>query len=226
MTAGIYCIENLVNGKKYIGQSINIKKRMFDEHSRCHALNNAIEKYGKENFKRYILLYCEPKELEYYEIACIKIFHSRVSESGYNIFGGGKATKTGWRHSEEAKRKISKTNLGKHMPDESKQKMSEAKLGEKNPMFGKHPANFGKHPSNKTRKKLSESHKGKYPSNKTREKLSKAHFGKRSPNFGKHLSEKTKKLISKNNAKFWQGKHLSKETKRKMSETKRKRNKK
>ena len=51
---GIYLIENKINGKKYIGQSINIYKR-FREHcflsNKNHSyIDNAIHKYGKENF--------------------------------------------------------------------------------------------------------------------------------------------------------------------------------
>ena len=56
MTAGIYCIENLINRKKYIGQGLNVEKRMSRNHLRCLVLSNAIKKYGKENFKKYVIL--------------------------------------------------------------------------------------------------------------------------------------------------------------------------
>lgn len=37
MSIGIYKIENLLNGKKYIGQSVHIEKR-FSEHCRSNSL--------------------------------------------------------------------------------------------------------------------------------------------------------------------------------------------
>jgi len=122
MKSGIYCIENLINGKKYIGQSNNLTRRINDSHAGCIALMNAINFYGKENFSKYIVLYCEPDddELERYERACIKIFHSHVSENGYNISWGGNIDFAG--------RKIS---------DNIKKKLSDKKLGENNPKFGK-----------------------------------------------------------------------------------------
>ena len=87
--SGIYCIENLVNGDKYIGQSRNVRKRMTSYHSNCHALLGAIKKYGKKNFKNYIIVLCEDVELNRLEIECIKIFSSHVNEKGYNISLGG-----------------------------------------------------------------------------------------------------------------------------------------
>ena len=57
MRAGIYCIENLFNGKKYIGQGTNVEKRMWQYHRECDIVYAAIKKYGKENFKRYVIEY-------------------------------------------------------------------------------------------------------------------------------------------------------------------------
>ena len=54
----IYKIENKVNGKLYIGQTINQIKIRFKKHlaqinckNQCSALYSAIRKYGKENFE-------------------------------------------------------------------------------------------------------------------------------------------------------------------------------
>ena len=52
---GIYKIQNLINGKIYIGQSVHIKAR-FNAHKsearngNTRPLYNAIRKYGVENF--------------------------------------------------------------------------------------------------------------------------------------------------------------------------------
>ena len=49
---GIYKIENLINHKVYIGQSIHIERR-WKEHcanSTSSVISKAIKKYGKENF--------------------------------------------------------------------------------------------------------------------------------------------------------------------------------
>lgn len=56
---GIYKIQNLINGKIYIGQSKNIEKRWLrhkttafnkNDHSYNLPLYRAIRKYGLENF--------------------------------------------------------------------------------------------------------------------------------------------------------------------------------
>lgn len=46
MTSGIYCIENKFNGKKYVGQSVNLEKRMYDSHKN----SKAYDKYVIDNY--------------------------------------------------------------------------------------------------------------------------------------------------------------------------------
>lgn len=63
----IYCWENLINQKKYVGQTKQGKKRLSDEkclHNVSGAFQEALLKYGQINFKCYILEYCLIDELD------------------------------------------------------------------------------------------------------------------------------------------------------------------
>lgn len=86
MSTGIYKIENLINGKIYIGQSIHIEKR-WQEHCKAssHSLiAEAIQKYGKENFSFQIIEECEQDLLNTKESEYIHSYNSLVP-NGYNI---------------------------------------------------------------------------------------------------------------------------------------------
>lgn len=87
MSIGIYKIENLINHKVYIGQSIHIERR-WQEH--CQASSNsliaqAIQKYGKENFSFQILEEVNDIALlNNLESKYIQQFNS-LTPNGYNI---------------------------------------------------------------------------------------------------------------------------------------------
>ena len=89
---GIYCIQNNINGKIYIGQSNNIYYRWYQEK---HGYINRIfredaEKFGIDNFSFYILEECKEEELSTREMFYIKLYHSYDGDFGYNISLGGK----------------------------------------------------------------------------------------------------------------------------------------
>lgn len=74
MSAYIYAIENLINHKKYIGQTKNPKNRKTSHFSKLRNnkhinkhLQNAWNKYGEFNFIFYILIKCEDEEANYLE---------------------------------------------------------------------------------------------------------------------------------------------------------------
>lgn len=90
MSCGIYKIENLLNGKSYIGQSIEIEHR-FAKH-KCAKddfyIHRAIRKYGVENFSFKILEECNLEELNEKEKYWIKYYNS-LTPNGYNMIPGG-----------------------------------------------------------------------------------------------------------------------------------------
>lgn len=204
MTCGIYMIQNLVNGKMYIGQAVDIEDR-WGRHKRELRGNYHINKhlqrswnrYREENFEFSILLECEESQLNTFEEYCIFELMTYDRRVGYNkTYGGG-----GVKATEETKRKMSEAQKGKHFSEEHKRKLSEALKGEKSP-------NYGKHPTEETRRKQSEALKGKYCGEKscmygkhlseeTRRKQSEALKGEKHPNYGKQLSEETRRKMSK-----------------------------
>ena len=93
---GIYCITNLINNKRYIGQSLNIEKRWKDHKSNYLNCTNsslyaAIRKYGINNFKFEVLEECKIEELNDKEIYWISFYQTYPPElnKGYNLTPGG-----------------------------------------------------------------------------------------------------------------------------------------
>ncbi len=98
---GIYKIQNKINGKVYIGQSIDIDKRIKEHFYKAEnkkdisynsAIHHAIRKYGKENFECSVIEECNQSELDDKERGYIKQYNS-LSPNGYNISSGGQKCK-------------------------------------------------------------------------------------------------------------------------------------
>lgn len=156
---GIYQILNTTNGKRYIGQSINIESRLShhkemlinNQHFNKH-LQNSFNKYGLENFIFEVLEECNKEELSTRERYYIKLYNSM--NEGYNKTSGGENI-PGWQQSDEVRHKISeklKVNNAMHRPeiakkansdriwsDESRKKLSESRkrLARENPDIGR-----------------------------------------------------------------------------------------
>ena len=80
MKSGIYKIENIINGKCYIGQSENLPIRIKTHINNIKKikennkeLNIDAEKYGVENFKIEVIEYCDISKLDEKEKKYIKL---------------------------------------------------------------------------------------------------------------------------------------------------------
>jgi group I intron endonuclease len=116
---GIYKVTNTINGKVYIGQSIDIYSRWNHhktccDNEKCHEYNSpfyrALRKYGLDNFTFEVIERCSVNELDYKEIYYIQKYNSfvqAVNSNGYNNAIGGNQGSRFRKKSEEEKRKIS-----------------------------------------------------------------------------------------------------------------------
>lgn len=87
MSIGIYKIENLINKKIYIGQSVHIERRWAEhcQHSSNSLISQAIQKYGKQNFSFAILQEeSDITKLNQLEANYIRQYNS-LTPNGYNI---------------------------------------------------------------------------------------------------------------------------------------------
>jgi len=97
---GIYKIKNLINGKVYIGQSVNIERRWAGhrqtvknsgDKSYDFPLYKSIRKYGIENFDFEVLEICKIEDLNRLEKKWM-LFYSSVVPGGYNLQFGNNMT--------------------------------------------------------------------------------------------------------------------------------------
>lgn len=111
--SGIYLFTNLINGKQYVGSSVNLSKRFylyFDETAMKSELKrsksyiySAMLKHGLQNFSLIILEYCEVEKCNEKEKYYIKILSPE-----YNIVQDPTASPMlGRKHSPETRELIS-----------------------------------------------------------------------------------------------------------------------
>ena len=92
---GIYKITNTLNGKVYIGQSINVQERFYEHKRKLRLqqhfnkyLQNAYNKHG-EYFEFEVIEECDVSELDKREMYWIGYYRSDDKQNGYNIMAGG-----------------------------------------------------------------------------------------------------------------------------------------
>lgn len=126
MSKAIYKIENKINHKVYIGQTLDPKRR-FREHCCVNTpysslVHRAIEKYGKDNFDFKVLGWFEDynEKEKYY----IEYYHSRYPY-GYNMLSGGEEPPH-WSGEDHPNCKISK-----EMAEKIKKQLQDWKIPQK-----------------------------------------------------------------------------------------------
>ena len=191
----IYLTTNLVNGKKYVGQK---KSEVFCEWylGSGKILKQAIDKYGRENFKVEVLKWCNSKEeLDQAEINEIADRSAAKSFDYYNIAIGGKTLV----HylTEEQRLEMSKRQKLILNKLEVRKKMSESQKGHK-PTKGF----TGRQHTEETRQKMHDTHhtRKRVITEEWRKSISENHadmHGENNPMYGRIQSDSTKELIGK-----------------------------
>lgn len=182
---GIYIITNLINGKRYIGQSVNIKRRFWDHRCISHETNrhlkHALVKYGKENFKYEVLEECKASELDEREI-----YYINLLKPEYNATSGGQGRCK--RLSDDVKKVLSnhaKQQWEKMTEEEKQERIKKNLVG---PRKG-HPV------SKETREKLRNANIGKKQSKETISKRMEAMRLKKEAGWKKDGSSCRKKVV-------------------------------
>ena len=204
MVSGVYQIKNRINGKCYIGSSVNLRHRQREhvrklqrgKHRNRH-LQRAFDKYGIETFVFSILEYVSSKKLIESEQHYLDVLKPE-----YNICLIAGST-LGSRHTAETCARLSQSHMGKRHSAKTRRKMSIAQSGERHP-------NYDKQASAETRAKMSEAHKGNYHSDEARQRISEAKKGERHPMYGKHLNVEHRRKISIAQKARWRRIHAAK----------------
>ncbi len=174
--SGIYKITNKINNKVYYGSaSITFKTRwhthvweLNNNRHHCYNLQNDWNNYGKDTFEFTIIEIIERKSLTKEQfrpiiLAIEQKYINKYWDNGVNCYNIEKiaGSQLGIKRSDETRKKISLSKIGKPSPrknvklsDETKSKISQNHAdmsGTLNPMYGK------KH-SDEARVKISQNH--------------------------------------------------------------------
>jgi group I intron endonuclease len=171
--SGVYCIENIIDGKKYIGYAQDIAVRwnthilsLGKKKHNNKYLQHSWDKYGASMFNFRIVQVLENIEslLQDMEIYWIAYYNSYIYDlGGYNLTRGGEGIR-GYKYTDEQRLAVSDRMKGKIITEEQKLKIS--------------IANKGKKRTDETKAKMSKSFKGHFVSEETRRKQSEMRKGR------------------------------------------------
>lgn len=188
LNTGVYIIENVVNGRRYVGSALRISNRWNDHRRRLllgthHSqfLQRCCNKHGIGAFQFRTALFCDKQNLLMYEQALIDSFkpeYNTVPKAGSQL---------GFKHSPDTRAKMSASssrigNPGYRHSEETKRRISDKKKGR---VVGP--------PSEETRAKISAAHKGRPCPPDRRSKISAALTG-RTTGRGKLTEEQVREI--------------------------------
>ena len=145
----IYKITNLVNGKVYIGQTIQKLEARWKEHckysrKKVSAISAAIQKYSKDTFTvECIDTAVSIEELNSKEQKYIQQYSS-IAPTGYNLNSGG----LNYIDSNETREKKRLGGLGKKHTEQRKANISKSKVGIPVAELSKYAQKLGRHLNN------------------------------------------------------------------------------
>ena len=114
LKCGIYSITNKKTGQKYIGQSKDITRRLWQHKNKgqdASRIDRAIKKHGVNAFEFEILEECKPNELNELEEEYIKKYNTYEDENHYNLTSGGDSN---YQTSAETRKKMSVSAFERH----------------------------------------------------------------------------------------------------------------
>ena len=170
----IYLARNKINGKCYVGQTVNSLEHRRQGHVQDAAFSNlpfhrALHKYGSDAFSWKVLMHCEDQnDLNESEAVCIALLKTRVP-NGYNLLAGGGAY---GHHHDTTKAKIASTLTGHAVTQEVRNKLRAANLGRKNPEHSKRMS--GRKQTHESNVKRSNTLAGRRKSDEARANMSEA----------------------------------------------------
>lgn len=188
----IYKITNNVKGVEYVGQTIDVRKRMnshFCNVEENTLLKRAVLKYGRDNFS-YVILHtvaCSSVRergnlLNELEKHYIEQYQTYIK--GYNMTtGGDKDFTSRVVFTREHREKLREKATGKVVSEETKRRMSEARRGHKTPT--------------EVRRKISESLMGHEITQDIRDKISQTKTGSKDSEEVRRKKQENLKKIRK-----------------------------
>lgn len=121
----VYQVTNLLNNKKYIGSSNKEPKDNWSYYGSGKLIKQAIEKYGKENFKKEILEETK-KDARLVEKKYLDKINAKNNPKYYNMTNDAVGSSF---HSREGRKSKSKKLTGRKLSKKVREKISKNKTG-------------------------------------------------------------------------------------------------